>query len=100
MQKPAAIDEVHWSRTATSAPNGSILEGDIAADFIIVGGGLTGTRTALGLAESGARVALLEAKNIGWGASGRSGGQCNPIWRATPSDLERRMGAACAKRLV
>ncbi|WP_298936846.1 FAD-binding oxidoreductase [uncultured Ruegeria sp.] len=100
MPIPAALDEVHWSRTAAPAPEALLLEGDITADVIVVGGGLSGTRTALGLAESGAKVALLEAKRIGWGASGRSGGQCNPIWRATPQDLAGRLGDACANRLV
>ncbi|WP_299591818.1 FAD-binding oxidoreductase [uncultured Tateyamaria sp.] len=66
----------------------------------MVGGGLTGTRTALGLAEVGARVVLLESKQIGYGASGRSGGQCNPIWRATPDELAQRMGAPLAERLI
>jgi len=67
---------------------------------VVVGGGLTGTRTALGLAEAGARVVLLEAKSIGWGASGRSGGQCNPIWRKTPDQLRALLGSACGDRLV
>ena len=89
-----------WSRTAGDAPVCSVLNQNIEADFVVVGGGLTGTRTALGLAESGAKVALLEAKSIGWGASGRSGGQCNPIWRATPDDLAKRLGDTQAARLV
>ena len=61
---------------------------------------MTGTRTALGLAQAGARVVLLEAKSIGWGASGRSGGQCNPIWRKTPDQLRALLGAECGDRLV
>ena len=99
-QPPSAIDEILWSRTATQAPDGLTLKGDTSADIVIVGGGLTGTRTALGLAENGVDVALLEAKKIGWGASGRSGGQCNPIWRATPDGLAQRIGVDCAERLV
>ena len=54
----------------------------------------------MGLAESGAKVVLLEAKSIGWGASGRSRGQCNPIWRAPPDDLAKRLGDTHAARLV
>lgn len=92
--------DIHWHRTAGAAPGCSPLSGDENADFVIVGGGLTGTRTAIGLAESGAKVILLEAKKIGFGASGRSGGQCNPIWRATPDDLAKRLGEACASRLI
>ena len=91
---------IHWYSTAGQAPVCASLTSDIEADFVVVGGGLTGTRTALGLAEQGATVALLEAREIGWGASGRSGGQCNPMWRATPDDLAQRLGDACAARLV
>ena len=65
---------IHWQRTATKAPVFSTLQEDIETDFVVVGGGLTGTRTALGLAEHGAKVAVLEAQHIGYGASGRSGG--------------------------
>lgn len=51
------------------------LEGGIEADVCVVGGGFTGVATALTLAERGYAVALLEANRIGWGASGRNGGQ-------------------------
>jgi len=54
----------------------------------------------LGLAEAGLSVVILDAKDIGWGASGRSGGQCNPIWRATPQDLAQRLGDKRATQLV
>ncbi|MEM9397594.1 MAG: FAD-binding oxidoreductase [Pseudomonadota bacterium] len=51
------------------------LEGDQQADVVVVGGGFSGINTALELAERGYEVALLEANRIGWGASGRNGGQ-------------------------
>ncbi len=51
------------------------LAGSSRADVAIVGGGITGCSAALHLAERGYKVTLLEAKRIGWGASGRSGGQ-------------------------
>ncbi|WP_224824403.1 FAD-binding oxidoreductase [Cognatishimia sp. MH4019] len=91
---------IHWHRTATPAPVCDSLTGELTADFIVIGGGLTGTRTALGLAEEGASVVLLEAREIGYGASGRSGGQCNPIWRKTPDELSTLLGADVAARLV
>lgn len=94
------MDVIHWARTASPKPQTLRLDGEVSVDFVVIGGGLTGTRTALGLAESGASVALLEAKEIGWGASGRSGGQCNPIWRATPDDLAKRLSGVVAERLV
>jgi glycine/D-amino acid oxidase-like deaminating enzyme len=51
------------------------LQGDIDVDVAIMGGGFTGIATALELAEKGYKVAVLEANQIGWGASGRNGGQ-------------------------
>ncbi|GAA6206760.1 FAD-binding oxidoreductase [Cognatishimia sp. WU-CL00825] len=97
---PQSIDEVHWRRTAAKRPNATVLRDKIEVDFAIVGGGLTGCRTAIGLAEAGAKVAVLEAHDIGFGASGRSGGQCNPIWRATPDELRAKFGEDQAARLI
>lgn len=97
---PKSIDEVHWRRTAAERPNARVLDEDIEVDFAIVGGGLTGCRTAIGLAEAGAKVAVLDAMEIGWGASGRSGGQCNPIWRATPDELIKKFGESQGERLI
>ena len=51
------------------------LEGELRADVCIVGGGFSGLNTAIELAQKGLSVVLLEAHKIGWGASGRNGGQ-------------------------
>lgn len=51
------------------------LQGEHDVDVAIVGGGFTGVASALELAERGYRVAVVEANRIGWGASGRNGGQ-------------------------
>jgi len=51
------------------------LDGDHSCDVVVVGGGFTGVSTTLFLAERGYDVTLLEANRIGWGASGRNGGQ-------------------------
>ncbi len=51
------------------------LRGAHSADVCVVGGGFTGVSTALTLAERGYSVALVEANRVGWGASGRNGGQ-------------------------
>ncbi|WP_257283824.1 FAD-binding oxidoreductase [Endozoicomonas sp. SESOKO1] len=52
-----------------------VLEGSLSVDVCVVGGGFSGVATALELAERGFRVAVLEARKIGWGATGRNGGQ-------------------------
>ncbi|HDS1733088.1 FAD-binding oxidoreductase [Pseudomonas sp. BP8] len=65
----------YYAATARAAVRYPALEGDLSADVCVVGGGLTGVNTALELAERGLSVILLEARRIGWGASGRNGGQ-------------------------
>ena len=51
------------------------LDGSTTADVCVVGGGFTGINTAIELAERGLSVVVLEANRVGWGASGRNGGQ-------------------------
>jgi glycine/D-amino acid oxidase-like deaminating enzyme len=51
------------------------LQGQVSVDVVIIGGGFTGVATAVELAERGLKVAIVEANKIGWGASGRNGGQ-------------------------
>ncbi|MDX1515787.1 MAG: FAD-binding oxidoreductase [Woeseiaceae bacterium] len=68
------------------------IDGDTRADVAVVGGGFTGVSAALALAERGVDVVLLEARQIGWGASGRNGGQL--IHGFVDADkIERRSGA-------
>ncbi len=57
------------------ARDGPALHGEVTAEVCILGGGFTGISAALNLAERGFDVVLLEAERIGWGASGRNGGQ-------------------------
>src|SRR5689334_17173593 len=51
------------------------LDSDLEADVCVIGGGFTGVNTAIELAQRGLSVILLEGRRIGWGASGRNGGQ-------------------------
>ncbi|MEM9781443.1 MAG: FAD-binding oxidoreductase [Pseudomonadota bacterium] len=64
-----------YAETAGAMPDHPPLSGDTAADVCVIGGGYAGISTALHLAERGYDVLLLEANRIGWGASGRNGGQ-------------------------
>jgi len=75
------------------------LDGDRRCDVVIVGGGYTGLSAALHLAEAGADVVLLEAHRVGWGASGRNGGQLVSGQRCDPDELEDRYGVERAKQL-
>jgi glycine/D-amino acid oxidase-like deaminating enzyme len=72
------------------------LEGTVKADVCVVGGGFSGISTALSLAEKGRKVVLLEANRIGWGASGRNGGQCI-AGISGEAEIERQLGEAGAK---
>ena len=64
-----------WDETAQIAPAATLTDDD-TCDVVIIGGGYTGLSAALHLARAGASVILLEAHEIGWGASGRNGGFC------------------------
>lgn len=76
-----------------------LLEGDLAVDVAIIGGGITGISAALHLAERGYKVALLEQQEIGWGASGRNGGQALPGFGASHTKIKSLVGPATAKKL-
>ena len=75
------------------------LEGEIEVDVCIVGGGFTGLSTALNLAEKGYQVALLEAERVGWGASGRNGGQINTDFPCGIEQIRSWVGPEDARKL-
>jgi len=88
-----------YQDTAGPAPSTPPLEGDARADIVVVGGGITGLSTALHAAEGGAKVILLEAREPGWGASGRNGGQVNPGLKHDPDAVERDFGIELGRRM-
>ena len=73
------------------------LEGDISADVVIVGGGFSGVATAVELCERGCKVALIEANRIGWGASGRNGGQIIGGYGSNPAAFRSSIGSEGVK---
>lgn len=76
-----------------------MLRGDYRADVAVVGGGIAGCSAALHLAKRGYKVALLEARFVGYGASGRSGGQTIFGLATSQKALEARVGRDDARRL-
>jgi gamma-glutamylputrescine oxidase len=75
------------------------LRGEVRCDVAVLGGGIAGCSTALHLSRRGYKVALLEARHIGYGASGRSGGQTIFGLAASQQKLEREVGRDDARRL-
>ncbi len=75
------------------------LTDSVRADVAIVGGGYTGLSAALHLAEAGIDVVLVEAERVGWGASGRNGGQLHSGQRRDQDWLEDHLGKDAARRL-
>jgi gamma-glutamylputrescine oxidase len=71
----AAYPPSWYAASAEPLPQQATLAGDIDVDVCILGAGYVGLSTALELAEAGYKVVVLEAQRIGWGASGRNGGQ-------------------------
>jgi len=65
----------YYAATVNEVTDYPALEGAKSVDICVVGGGFSGVSTALTLAERGFSVALVEGNRIGWGATGRNGGQ-------------------------
>lgn len=93
------MSENYYQETAHPGLTRPRLEGDHRFDLCVVGGGCTGLAAALAAARLGYSVALLEADHIGFGASGRNGGQIIPGLRLGPVELAARFGPALGERL-
>lgn len=75
------------------------LEGDLECDVCIIGAGYTGLSTALHLLERGVGVVVLEQARVGWGASGRNGGQIVNSYSRDIDVIERTAGTQAAEKL-
>lgn len=89
----------YYAASANLALSYPPLEEDLEVDVCIVGAGITGASAALALAQKGYKVAVLEARLVGWGASGRSGGQMIFGYACDQSKLTQLVGMDTSKAL-
>jgi len=86
-----------YAATAQTLPPFPTLQGDHRADVCVVGGGYTGLSAALHLAQAGRSVILIDAQRVGFGASGRNGGQLGSGQRMGQDDLQTLVGDGAAR---
>lgn len=89
----------YYAYSANPTPDRPALRGSLRADVCVIGAGYTGISTALHLAEAGYKVVVLEAARVGWGASGRNGGQIVNSYSRDIDVIEARHGADAARKL-
>src|ERR1700736_333452 len=100
MADPFPLAPALWTATAPPAPPTPRLETSARADVCVIGGGYASLSTALALAERGVQTIGLEAREPGWGGSGRNGGQVIPGLKYDPDELEAMFGPERGQRLV
>jgi len=89
-----------WDMTAEEDNPSPAMDGDISTDLAIVGGGFTGLSTALHAAEHGIDCHVLEAKQIGFGGSGRNVGLVNAGLWLPPQDVRKLLGEKRGASLI
>jgi gamma-glutamylputrescine oxidase len=90
----------YYLATAAAATPAPVLAGETETDLVVVGGGCTGLSAALHAARQGLSVVVLEAGRVGWGASGRNGGQIIPGLRWGAHQLSARLGRDGARAVL
>jgi len=88
-----------YAASAPDFPAQPVLQGAHSADACILGAGISGLSAAIELAEAGYRVIVLEAQRIGWGASGRSGGQAIFGFGCDQAKITQAVGLETSRRL-
>lgn len=97
--KAGEYPDSYYYATANHLPKFPRQSGEETADVCVIGAGYTGLSSALHLAKAGFSVILLDAHRVGWGASGRNGGQVATDQRCDQSTLEAQYGKDHAREL-
>lgn len=100
MAEPFPLAPALWAATAAPSVPTPALADDLEIDFCVIGAGYAGLSTALHLAEQGAQVVVLEAREPGWGGSGRNGGQVIPGLKYDPDDMIATYGEVKGQKLL
>ena len=96
----APLPDSLWAATINPSPRYQALSGTVRTDVTVIGAGFMGLAAALSLAENGASVVVIEAAEIGWGASGRNNGLLAPGLKRDPYDVRKILGHDAAERLL
>ena len=88
-----------WYQDTCITPPRASLEHHLDTDVCIIGAGFTGLAAALELGKLGVDCVVLEAHRVGWGASGRNGGQLGTGFNTDQCELESLVGKPCAHTL-
>ena len=95
----AGYEPSYYVDSANEKDDYPMLQGDHSADVCVIGSGFTGLSAALHLSQKGYSVILLEAERVGWGASGRNGGQVGLGHCMDQAELEAKVGKDHARIL-
>ena len=98
-ERPGAYPASYYAANRALLPPFAALDGDTSCDVCVIGAGYTGLSAALHLAQQGLDVVLIDAQRVGWGASGRNGGQIGSGQRVDQHTLEAMLGVDRARRL-